>query len=359
MVVASPGAGKTNYSCEEILSLGIGPSHPFMGKFAVTRSYRVGLYERDCEDWDLEDFMGALVRQYLISTRGDYPREDGRTVWPADLLENIIIYPDEPIDIANLNDACRLTRTILDEKLDFFYLDSFRAAHSMDENSSKEMKAVTENLRAIQQMTGCHLRLIHHDNKAQGKGISRIRGTTGIPAAVNSVTAIDGQKNSPEDFELPRLSKPIRGRTFNGKPFEWRLTKRTDEHGYTLATVEYLGKSDARERSNGDKGTYDQFIVYWESRGARLTRKEGLAWGLINGHGEKSIDEFFKRTRAGGAQKNTEGKEAVFYLTDGLPKSGGACYRRPERIVPGTTHLYVPGLGWSRLVGRPKPLRKK
>src|SRR2546426_4983680 len=33
MVVASPGAGKTNYSCEEILSLGIGPSHPFMGKF--------------------------------------------------------------------------------------------------------------------------------------------------------------------------------------------------------------------------------------------------------------------------------------------------------------------------------------
>ncbi|MBR8840541.1 MAG: AAA family ATPase, partial [Stigonema ocellatum SAG 48.90 = DSM 106950] len=101
----------------------------------------------------------------------------------------------------------RLEEVIADLKPTMVVIDSFSSIHKsqeFDENAAVAKHAVSQ-LEALSNTYGFGCILIHHNNKnRERKGVSKLRGSSGIGAAASAIWILEGENNS----QLRRLSSP-------------------------------------------------------------------------------------------------------------------------------------------------------
>ncbi|MBR8840827.1 MAG: AAA family ATPase, partial [Stigonema ocellatum SAG 48.90 = DSM 106950] len=101
----------------------------------------------------------------------------------------------------------RLEEVIADLKPTMVVIDSFSSIHKsqeFDENAAVAKHAVSQ-LEALSNTYGFGCILIHHNNKNRDrKGVSKLRGSSGIGAAASAIWILEGDNNS----QLRRLSSP-------------------------------------------------------------------------------------------------------------------------------------------------------
>ncbi|MFC1804296.1 AAA family ATPase [Candidatus Omnitrophota bacterium] len=95
-------------------------------------------------------------------------------------------------DINNNDSFERLREALGGGKYDVLIIDCMYKVHSGDENSEQETKRVLDRLDLLIQEFGISVVLIHHHNKGDRRGTQRMRGSTVIPAWVD--TAINLSK---------------------------------------------------------------------------------------------------------------------------------------------------------------------
>jgi|GEM_PF-5301545 len=101
----------------------------------------------------------------------------------------------------------RLEEVIADLKPAMVVIDSFASIHKsldFDENASAAKHAVSQ-LEALSNTYNFGCILIHHNNKNRDrKGVSRLRGSSGIGAAASAIWILEGENHS----QLRRLTSP-------------------------------------------------------------------------------------------------------------------------------------------------------
>ncbi|MBR8840002.1 MAG: AAA family ATPase, partial [Stigonema ocellatum SAG 48.90 = DSM 106950] len=138
----------------------------------------------------------------------------------------------------------KLEEVIADLKPTMVVIDSFSSIHKsqeFDENAAVAKHAVSQ-LEALSNTYGFGCILIHHNNKnRERKGVSKLRGSSGIGAAASAIWILEGDNNS----QLRRLSSP---KIRSAAPIDLML-KLNPEFGRWEVTSEV----DSTTRTCGDR----------------------------------------------------------------------------------------------------------
>ncbi|MBR8840410.1 MAG: AAA family ATPase [Stigonema ocellatum SAG 48.90 = DSM 106950] len=173
-----PGIGKTTLAYDAAVSLLL--DEEFLGEKPTKRGKVLFV---------ASDELPCFVQDKL-ATRGAFAAQDWAVLLDWDVTQ-----------------WQRLEEVIADLKPTMVVIDSFSSIHKsqeFDENAAVAKHAVSQ-LEALSNTYGFGCILIHHNNKNRDrKGVSKLRGSSGIGAAASAIWILEGENNS----QLRRLSSP-------------------------------------------------------------------------------------------------------------------------------------------------------
>lgn len=106
-----------------------------------------------------------------------------------------------------------------------------RAAPGADENSSKDMGEIIANAKALQQLTGGMVLLVHHTGKDESKGM---RGHSSLFAAMDAVVAVMNSREKGLSWCVAKSKDDVTGTTY---PFRLeQVVVGTDEEGEDITS---------------------------------------------------------------------------------------------------------------------------
>ncbi|MBR8840903.1 MAG: AAA family ATPase, partial [Stigonema ocellatum SAG 48.90 = DSM 106950] len=173
-----PGIGKTTLAYDAAVSLLL--DEEFLGEKPTKRGKVLFV---------ASDELPCFVQDKL-ATRGAFAAQDWAVLMDWDVTQ-----------------WQRLEEVIADLKPTMVVIDSFSSIHKsqeFDENAAVAKHAVSQ-LEALSNTYGFGCILIHHNNKNRDrKGVSKLRGSSGIGAAASAIWILEGDNNS----QLRRMSSP-------------------------------------------------------------------------------------------------------------------------------------------------------
>ena len=226
---------------------------PKTGKTLIVEDQAIAIAS-GAEDWCgfaiPEDIRGARV---LVMPREDSERETRVRLWrlargrgldPRELAGKLEVDPTSPLYLDDPKHVDKLRRSVA--RFDLALIDSLSTVHRADENSAKEMAAISGTWRDVALTTGTSLGIVHHFN---GKGMegdkrspgNKLRGSSAIFAAVRHVVGMERLKE-PENTLAIRTEGNL---YYQPEPFAVRLVKETLETGKVAFRYELIGELDA------------------------------------------------------------------------------------------------------------------
>lgn len=180
IVAGEPKTAKTWWTMEMALALGAGSK--------VGRHF-IAPRQRPSAMWLLEDGIRSVQsRLRALAGRGNLNLSDGQ-------LYNTWIHTKsrDPLSLTDYFQKVQLVDSLnaLTDEYGIpgtLFIDPLRDAHRNDENSSAEMKEVTDNLREIRDITGWSVVVTHHTgkNKAGASVGAAMRGTSALFGMVDA-----------------------------------------------------------------------------------------------------------------------------------------------------------------------------
>lgn len=192
------------------------------------------------------------VRQgrVLVLEREDTAREARRRVWrlarglgmdPRVLHESLRVDVASPFYFDVPADIDRLRRTLDAWPASVVFVDSLRRVHHGDENSSRDMQAVTTAWADLCTTYRVAIVALHHNRKAGAMGDSasageRMRGTGDLFALVRHLLSVESKKKDrisivTADGNLAGLPEPFAFSILDGANDAGRATLRLDYQG--------------------------------------------------------------------------------------------------------------------------------
>ncbi|SFT45287.1 AAA family ATPase [Paraburkholderia aspalathi] len=140
----------------------------------------------------------ALEGEVGLSKRAKAWSARNRRTLPDDLR-----FIMQPFNVSNLSDVDDLARAVLaGGGADLLVLDTLnRAAPGADENSSRDMSQVINNLGTLKDRIGCTVLVVHHTGKDTSKGL---RGHSSLFAALDAAIEVrrDGDRREWSDAKV-------------------------------------------------------------------------------------------------------------------------------------------------------------
>jgi len=315
LVSGQPYSGKTFFALEAARAVATG--QPFMGKWKVERPGNVLIVEQDSPKYDTGRALWAM-----LSDRAD-----------SDEVDAISIAWHPGLDLASRLDAMRIIATArslhtyrgvtinktlnvdkegniteLMEEYDHGYagasliiLDSARSLHRGKEDKSDDMEQVMQNIKLIREHTGAAIILIAHDN-ASGE---KTRGSTAIPAGVDSEYAITKRKSARDHGVFVRKARAIAPKEFRyvidtGIDDKEQVTKR-------VMFKEFMEQDEpAPEPEDDTRGVLMRYIA----EAPRTLSGDLAQWAEVNGVAPRTMKKYL----ADGVET---GYLVVTYATEG------------------------------------------
>ena len=185
LIAGIPGVGKT-WIAEEML-FSVATNSLCLGKYAVENSGPVLLVEEE------GSFAGLSRRLHMLAR--------GRGI-SAGQLKNFHHITRQFIDI--VHHEKELIAYVKSHGIKFVVFDSLRQLHSVNENSSEDMKPILTSFSKLGLETESSVLLIHHlrkDNSNTGKTdrrsiFERLRGSSAIHAWRDCIIGVEGEEDS-------------------------------------------------------------------------------------------------------------------------------------------------------------------
>jgi hypothetical protein len=180
VIAAEPKASKTIVALHLALAVAGGSRELWGRKVGVEG--RVLLIEEEGGSSDLHRRIAMIAADLGLRPRSG----------SFDLLFRKRVKLDDPASLANLREL------IFEADPSLVILDPLSRLHNKEENSSSEMASVLDELNTFAAERA--VIVLHHQNKGNGKGASRVRGTSAIFAAVDALVSIskDGDRRTLE-----------------------------------------------------------------------------------------------------------------------------------------------------------------
>lgn len=219
----APKGGKTWDEAE--LAISVASGTPAFGEFACKDPGPVLMICLEDDERDLRTRLRALA----VGRRMPLQRALGRIHYEA--RGALDLCRDE--DCAGIVASARM----LPEPLRLLCIDPLRDANSGEENSNDDMRAVMHRVRAIRDVLGCAVMLVHHLSKpgaetkgaAQGSIFDRFRGAGALRGAWDAGIGKDTRQRSPTCIKS-RMEVETRGGRGAGV-FALQLDITDDDHG--------------------------------------------------------------------------------------------------------------------------------
>jgi RecA-family ATPase len=150
-----------------------------------------------------------------------------------DMVFNYYSFPTRGLNLSRYEDVEDVIKLVKELGSEVVVFDTFkRVAGDISENSS-DIDLVLGAFRRVMSETGCSVIAIHHANKGDGEGQTRMRGSTAIAGGVDNgffveyIKEVTGPARFQVTHEKFRRTEPVR-------PFEFRIESKKDKQGATV-----------------------------------------------------------------------------------------------------------------------------
>jgi len=177
---------------------------------------------------------------------------------------------DEAVQISIKGDRTELFKALGDIRPVLIVVDTMSlCALGLSENDSGAMNQFMADVKSIQDETGAHIMLIHHNNKSGGS-----RGSSAIPAAAQSEFDMTRQ----DERVTLKCNKQKDGPEFKPMAFNARRVEYdTREHKFSLV-MDYVGEEDNEVVISASvQQVCDLLQDHFDENGATATQWEGVA----------------------------------------------------------------------------------
>jgi hypothetical protein len=284
------GIGKSWLALTVALDLAIG--RPVLGRFPVTRPYRIAIVDLESRPWEADQRLQRIVKGTEVAVEG---------------LAGMVRLVRERLRFDHEHGIRRLLASLREWKTDFLIVDSFRRLHGGDENKSEIISSLfLEGFDRLRSETGAGVLAVDHERKPTGdKGLdgpeTALRGSGDKRNMVDWHVGVEARKEHlaviPTKTRHSRLPGPFRV-VFSG------LGEGDPEYG--PVAVQYLGDLDPIS----DK-VQDAILGLLDDAG-----DAGLLRELIIEHsnyGDRSVDKALQGLRGRGlVERKGEGRKARY-----------------------------------------------
>jgi len=321
---------KTWFALEAMRAVATGDK--FMGEFEVRSQGNVLLIEQDSPLYDTGPGLWGMLKQ-MWKEEGDAERE----AQGYSIIDPIYSVWHPGVNLLNRADTSRIVATGLslstfrgagmgrwtvpvtnevgevigydrsEDEWDFSFdgvklivLDSSRALHGGDENDSKEMETVIQNLKYIRQHTNAAIILIAHD----GATGLRTRGSTAWDGGVDVHYNVIPNKSGYSTLAV-RKARAI-------APREFRYTVVTTpdpDGGVPIKEVRFLQYADASEEVDLLNPKEEQLLAYIEGAADGIEKSRLAEWASLQGVSERTVDRWLSALVEKKVIARTERKE--------------------------------------------------
>ena len=197
-------------------------------------------------------------------------------------------------------------------------VDTLRAAHSLDENSSQDMAKIIERLKELRKK-GITILLLHHTPKANEtmyKGSTAILDLVDHELCLEKLKEDEDEESEDMDTGIYRLGTKYKTRfepvkiflSFNGKGFEEALDPKLEKFFDLYEIIEQKGEPLQQDIINEAK----EQLGWSKNKTRRILEKgEGTFWQKRKGQGHKfyyeplKVFSYFPNIYKGGKWENT------------------------------------------------------
>lgn len=177
-----------------------------------------------------------------------------------------------------------------------------RAAPGADENSSKDMGEIIANAKALQQLTGGLVLLVHHTGKDETKGM---RGHSSLFAAMDAVVAVMNSKDKGLSWGVAKSKDDVTG-TFYPFRLEQVVVGTDDEGEDVTSCVAVSVAPPFALRKSKQLGQHQQTAL--QVLGALF---ENAEQDCANVHMDAAVKAVADAVNAGAKHKRLRAKEAI------------------------------------------------